>query len=100
TFDFKQLATHEGPPIMGILGMDVLHHYCIQLDFAAGKIRFLNDERANKENWGKPYPLTDLGDGCFLINENLVGAKGPGSLIDTGYITSDGWLTPELFQQW
>jgi hypothetical protein len=31
-------------PFMGILGMDCLRHYCIQLDFAAGKMRFLDPE--------------------------------------------------------
>ncbi len=99
TFDCKQMSFHGDPPIMGILGMDVLEHYCIQLDFAAGKMRFLNGERAHKKNWGKPFPLTDLGNGCPCVNENLAGAKGSGSEIDTG-CDYDGWLTPELFQQW
>jgi hypothetical protein len=100
SFDFKKLASHEGRPVMGILGMDVLQHYCVQLDFAAGKMRFLDDERADKKDWGRAFSLTDLGDGCFIIGENLVGAKGAGSLIDTGYVSSDGWLTPSLFQKW
>ena len=95
----KQLSTKAGRPIMGVLGMDCLEHYCIQLDFAAGKMRFLDDEPANKKGWGKPFPLTDLGNGCFSVSENLAGAKGPGSLIDTGALC-DGWLMPDLFQQW
>jgi hypothetical protein len=37
TCDRKLLSYFKGRYIMGILGMDVLEHYCIQLDFAAGK---------------------------------------------------------------
>jgi hypothetical protein len=53
----------------------------------------------DKKNWGKPFPLTDTGDGCFSINENLGGVKGPGSLIDTG-CNESGWLQPTFFRQW
>jgi len=99
TFDRHKLADHGWLPFMGFLGMDVLHNYCLQLDFAAGKMRFLDDEPADRKNWGQPFPLTDIGDGCFSINENLAGVNGLGSVIDTG-CNSSGWLRPELFQQW
>jgi hypothetical protein len=99
TFDRQKLADHGWPSFMGFLGMDVLQNYCLQLDFATGKMRFLDDEHADKKNWGEPFPLTDIGDGCFSINENLVGVKGTGSVIDTG-CESSGWLRPALFRQW
>jgi hypothetical protein len=99
TFDFKR-APPKGPrPYVGILGMNVLLNYCIQLDFAAHQIRFLVPSPADRTEWGKPFALTDLGDGCVAINENLLGRKGPSSLIDTGY-RGDGFLTPELFRLW
>jgi hypothetical protein len=97
--DPQQLSTNASRSSVGVLGMDCLEHYCIQLDFAAGRMRFLDGERANKKGWGKPFPLTARGDGCLLVSENLAGANGPGSMIDTGYV-SDGWLMPDLFQQW
>jgi hypothetical protein len=84
---------------MGILGIDVLKHYCIQLDFAKRSVCFLDDESVDKSDWGQPFHLTDFGNGCLFIDENLLGEKGSGSLIDTGY-GGDGWLNPELFQQW
>jgi hypothetical protein len=99
TYDRKQLSYDSPRPIMGILGMDVLQHYCIQLDFKAGIIRFLDDEHANKKTWGRPFPLTDIGDGCLSVSENLSGVKGAASLIDSG-CNYDGWLTSQLFQQW
>jgi hypothetical protein len=84
---------------MGLLGMDVLKYYCIQLDFAAGKVRFLDDEHADKKTWGQSFPLTDIGDGCFSIHDNLAGLKGRDSLVDTRCDAS-GWLRPEAFRQW
>jgi len=42
----------------GVLGMDCLQDYCIQLDFVAGKMRFLDSTAINAAAWGKMYPLT------------------------------------------
>lgn len=98
-YDHQKLADQGGPAFMGLIGMDVLQNYCLQLDFAAGKMRFLDDQHADKKNWGAPFPLTDIGDGCFSINENLAGVKGSSSVIDTGCDDS-GWLQPALFRQW
>ena len=99
TFDRQQLSFHDRYPFMGFLGMDVLQNYCLQMDFAAGKMRFLDSHQADKTNWGRPFPLTDIGDGCFAISENLAGVKGAGSVIDTG-CNQSGWLRPEMLQQW
>lgn len=93
TLDLKGPSSRSGHPIMGILGLDCLRHYCVQLDFAAGKMRFLDDEHSNKESWGKPFPLVDHGDGRFDVRENLAGTKESSSLIDTGF-DIDGWLMP------
>ena len=45
----------------GVLGMDCLEHYCIQLDFQAGKIRFLDPERVGAAELGAPFPLAFRG---------------------------------------
>lgn len=42
----------------GILGMDYLCHYCIQMDFETRKVRFLDRERLNVSDLGKPFPMT------------------------------------------
>lgn len=99
TFDCRRYLKDAGEPIRGILGMDVLGNYCIQLDFQKETMRFLNDRRADKRDWGTPFPLRDIGDGCFGITNNLVGVQGPGSLVDTG-TDGDGWLLPELYREW
>ena len=101
TDDFKHMTSGAGRPILGMLGYDCLRHYCIQLDFAAGKMRFLDSDHADKEEWGKTFPIVPLNDkdGRPAVAENLFGGRGPHSLIDSGYL-SDGWLMPRYFQPW
>lgn len=100
TCDFKWLSTLCGRPVMGILGMDVLEHYCVQLDFASHRIRFLDPDTPAK-GLGQSFVLTGPPEEGIYISNNLVGNQGSGSLtaIDLGCL-GDGWLVPGLFQQW
>lgn len=99
TYDCSGISAFVGRPILGILGMDVLENYCVQLDFKARKIRFLDDERLKKERWGEAFSLNQLRDGCFYTEANLVGVAGRGTLIDSGSL-HDGWLRPDLYEMW
>lgn len=101
TADVDSLSSFLGRPVRGILGMDVLEHYCIQLDFTARKMRFLDGERVDKQTLGKAFPIValDAEDARPAVAENLLGVQGPHSLIDSGY-NGDGWLMPQYFQQW
>ena len=96
-----QISDRAGHPLLGILGYDVLRHYCIQLDFAGGKARFLHAETADKTNWGKAFPIVALNDrdGRPSVAANLFGKEGPHSLIDSGY-PPDGWLMPQYYNAW
>lgn len=101
TYDFRGLSSHLGRPVMGVLGIDVLEHYCLQFDFAAGKVRFLDSERCDKQKWGKPFPVVPLSskDGRPTVNQNLLGTQNAPALIDTG-CNYDGWLRPESYRHW
>ena len=100
TIDLEaEIESQVGRPIAGVLGMDVLEHYCLQLDFAAREIRFLDADHADKSGWGKPFSLTNTDDVFPALGANLAGSHGPGSLLDTG-CTSDGWLSAALYDQW
>jgi hypothetical protein len=58
SLDLKDLRNLSGRPVMGVLGMDCLRHYCIELDFDGGKIRFLAPDRLDTARAGKAFPLT------------------------------------------
>lgn len=101
TYDLAHLSGWSDRPIKGMLGTDCLRHYCIQLDFAAGKMRFLDSEHTDRQTCGKAFPIVPLNsrDGRPAVSENLFGAQGANSLIDSGY-NSDGWLMPKYYRQW
>lgn len=93
-YNLTSLATITRRPIMGILGMDVLRHYCLQLDFESGKVRFLESSGTNTAKSGKWFRLTVSRHGCpILRGGSLVGAKD--ALIDTGF-DQDGALDGDL----
>jgi hypothetical protein len=91
-YDFRKVPFGEKTHIKGILGMDCLQHYCVQLDFAAGKMRFLNSHRLEKAGLGKAYGLMftqDEGDieavsPPFIQHSGLLGGTATKTEIDTG----------------
>lgn len=84
TCDLKHLSFLAGRPVMGILGMDCLKHYCVQLDFQAGKVHFLNPEQVWSAPPGKTFPLMFYQDCPFIRHPSLAGGTVVNSLIDTG----------------
>lgn len=78
-----------------ILGMDCLCHYCIQLDFVAGKMRFLDPEHLEEADLGKAFPL--VGSPYAMIKHaGLLQLCNDKLLIDTGCF-ADGYIDPLLF---
>ena len=106
TLDFQKWPGEAMRACRGILGMDCLAHYCVQLDFRAGKLRFLAPDQVKAGKLGQPFALTfsSVGDDApeevcpFLEHGSLIGGKGANLLIDTG-CNVDGGMEPELFQQ-
>jgi hypothetical protein len=90
--NFSKLMSRSKPPIKGILGMDCLRHYCFQLDFEAGKMRFLKSGHLNPSVLGKAFPLRLTADGenrdgeirPTIQHAGLLGDVGTNSVIDTG----------------
>jgi hypothetical protein len=76
-------SSRTNSPVMGILGMDCLRHYCIQLDFQAGKIRFLDSDHMNTAELGKSFPVT-LQGGYPLIHHTSLTGNYSNALIDVG----------------
>jgi hypothetical protein len=101
-----KMSSGAGRPIMGVLGMDCLRHYCVQLDFKAGKMRFLDPDRLRAARLGQAFPLTSS---CasrdrpewihpYIHHASLAGGSAADLLIDTG-ADNDGVLEPELFRR-
>jgi hypothetical protein len=93
------LATIFGnQPVMGILGMDCLKHYCVQLDFVTNRMRLLGPGGMKKtREWGKPYPLHIL-FGEVWVHGDFFGGGDTSFRIDTGWL-GDGALEPKLYEK-
>jgi len=98
TSDLKSLSDLAGRPIMGVLGMDCLKHYCIQLDFQAGRMRFLNPDQVNSPQLGTAFPIRFFKDAPYIDHVSLAGGKTSISLVDTGF-TDDGMVGKALAKE-
>lgn len=102
----QKVSADAGRPVLGILGMDCLQHYCIQLDFKARKMRFLDPGRIEPKRLGKAFPLTFSSEGndCvewvrpYIHCSHLVGEEEIDLLIDTGH-GDDGALEPGILRR-
>ena len=94
TDDLSQMPSDY--PLMGILGMDCLRHYCIQLNFDTKQLRFLDARHLKTEDLGRAFPL-NLSSGQVSTRATFFGQKDVRFKVDTG-CTIDGALTPKLFQ--
>jgi hypothetical protein len=91
-YNFNQLSWLSKHDIMGILGMDCLQHYCIQMDFKAGKMHFLNPNDLVTTNLGKAFPIIFSSEDQsedelvrpYLHHEGLLDGTNLNLLIDTG----------------
>ncbi len=93
TDNVKRLMS--GRPVAGVLGMDCLRHYCIQLDFTTRKIRFIDSDSLQAKQLGKPFPLVHIGSN--LSTHMDFHGKNERFRLDTGDIT-DGVLQPKLLK--
>jgi len=85
------------PPLLGVLGMDCLQRYCVQLDFVRRKMLFADPEHLSRSMPGKPFRLT-VTQGQAYVDENLLGLRGARTIIDSSY-GNDGGLSGRLFEQ-
>jgi hypothetical protein len=102
----EKMSSVTGHPLTGVLGMDCLQHYCLQLDFQAGKIRFLDSAHMKPAKLGQVFPLTlsrthqNNAEWVhpYIRHTSLVGGQDTNVLIDTG-ANADSYLEPGLFQR-
>lgn len=80
--------------LMGILGMDCLHRYCIQLDFTSHHMRFIDPD--SRQDWGQAFPLKVTRAG-ITIRTSFMNAGDVSVGIDSAEYL-DGSLTSDQFQ--
>ena len=86
-----------GRGVEGILGLDCLRNYCVQLDFRTHTIRFLDPQRAAGPALGRAFPIVTQNNSIF-ITADLFGAGSTLYQVDTG-CTVDAVMKPPLFEK-
>lgn len=86
TSDFKKLSRETGKPVMGVLGMDCLGNYSVQLDFESARMRFLDPEKPAGRDLGDAFPLSMKGGYPFIHDAGFLNRKEIDLMIDTGCI--------------
>jgi len=76
------LADHFGST-MGILGLDILRRYRIQLDFQTGSFRLLATNDLKAAELGKAFPIQYSGGHAVIHHDGLIGSS-TNLIIDTG----------------
>jgi hypothetical protein len=95
-----EFTNAAGQQVMGVLGMDCLRHYLIQLDFVAARMRFLASGKDETEGFGRAFPLTVYPpgpSGYVAVHARFTGTKGVRPILDTGCLL-DGVLEPREFE--
>lgn len=95
TDDFATLFPRRH--IRGILGMDVLRHYVVQIDFGRGRLRLIDPARPLPAGLGHAYSLRSE-SGAHFLQGDLFGLGRREYRVDTG-CTIDAVLERPLFDQ-
>jgi hypothetical protein len=98
--DFAELSSRSGQLVMGTIGMDCLRHYCVRLDFSAGKLQFIDPNSINTNEFGISFKLRSsrLTGEAVISCGSLIGEHGKKTLLDTG-CNFDGFLQSQIFQR-
>ena len=96
----ENLAAMTGGALGGILGMDCLRFYSVQLDFSQNMLRFLDLNAPQLPDLGQPFPmiLSESGPMEVSVPGDFFGAANGTSQIDTGD-PWDGAATSNLLHQ-
>jgi hypothetical protein len=96
TMDLGKFRKVSGHDIMGILGMDALRRFVVQVDLDAGKVRFC--ETAGRDS-GVALRLVNEPQQAPRVVAQLAGANAQEFILDTGMVGyGSGALKAEVFQ--
>ena len=85
--------------VRAIIGLNCLKHYCVQIDPIAGKVRFLDSQKLEKNALGEGIKLRlDWIEEKAYLKETLTGNTRDEAILDTG-CPPDGGLDWRTFRR-
>ena len=95
--NFSAMRAVSDRDIWGLIGMQFLKSYIVQVDFDARKVRLLDPRTISREDWGAPVPMRINGSGLPEIEARIEGQNPVIFVIDTGD-NGGGNLSRSLFE--
>lgn len=84
SLDLEAIRRASGKEIYGVLGIDFLKHFVVQVDFDGGTLRFFGEVSTQKERLGSPLPIAFNSENCPTITAIVGGKHEEKFVIDTG----------------
>jgi len=96
--DLKIHSLIDGRKISGIIGMNFLRRYVIQIDFDKGTLSFLQTAKGQHSNWGIELAIWYNSLGLPFIKSSILKNINVDFMIDTAS-NSTGGLGSDIFKQ-
>jgi hypothetical protein len=90
-YDIRELSWAAGRPIAGIIGLEALRPFVVQIDCDAGRVRFFKADKTPHEEWGNSVPLVADPELKTLTVLATVDGQPANFTVDTG-CTDSGFL--------
>jgi hypothetical protein len=91
-YDLRAVSRAVGRPIAGIIGLEALRAFVVQIDCDAGRVRFFKPDKTPHEDWGDSVPLVADPELKLLTVLATVDGQPANFTVDTG-CTDSGFLT-------
>jgi hypothetical protein len=88
--DLKTLGYVLGKEINGVLGMNFLQKYIVQMNFDEGKLIFMQSIVSPRNDWGEAFTITLNTLGHPYVKGSIIDSINVDFLIDTGQNISGG----------
>lgn len=96
--DLAMLSSVLGKPVSGIIGMNFLREYAVQIDFDEWMLLFIQPMGTDKPDWGRDLAMNCELAGCPRITGRILDRINVDFLIDTG-ANASGYLESKMFRK-
>jgi hypothetical protein len=94
----EELDLIEDERVSGIIGMNFLIRYAVQIDFDGGILTFLQPLAGENPNWGEPFASNHSSPLVLQTSANILDNIEADFTIDTGCLAT-GTLDPSVFRK-
>jgi len=96
--DIERLDLIKDERVSGLIGMNFLMKYAVQIDFDAGTVSFFEAEEGGNPEWGQRFAIEDDSTLVPRIRGAVVSGIKTGFIIDTGWLDTGG-LDRSVFEE-